>query len=121
LFEAAACGTAILSDAWPGLDRFFTPGTEILLGSNTDDTISALALDVRELERIGRRARERTLDEHTAWHRALELERILESAAVQEESTPWQHDHVPNNYEAAEPDAVFNATSSTPRPLPPRQ
>ena len=26
LFEAAACGTAIVSDDWEGLDTFFTPG-----------------------------------------------------------------------------------------------
>ena len=31
LFEAAACGTAILSDSWHGLDAFFEPGREILL------------------------------------------------------------------------------------------
>ncbi len=26
LFEAAACGAPILTDAWPGLEDFFTPG-----------------------------------------------------------------------------------------------
>ena len=31
LFEAAACGAAIVSDNWPGLERFFEPGREILL------------------------------------------------------------------------------------------
>ena len=31
LFEAAACGAAILSDSWVGLDEFLTPGLEILL------------------------------------------------------------------------------------------
>ena len=30
LFEAAACGTALLSDTWDGLDHFFVPGHEIL-------------------------------------------------------------------------------------------
>ncbi|HLL54856.1 MAG TPA: glycosyltransferase, partial [Myxococcaceae bacterium] len=29
LFEAAACGIPVLSDAWPGLDTFFTPGEEL--------------------------------------------------------------------------------------------
>src|SRR5205807_2626504 len=29
LFEAAACGAAILSDTWEGLDSFFAPGEEI--------------------------------------------------------------------------------------------
>ena len=31
LFEAAACGAAIVSDNWPGLDPFLEPGREILL------------------------------------------------------------------------------------------
>ena len=31
LFEAAACGAPILTDAWDGLDTFFTPGDEILV------------------------------------------------------------------------------------------
>lgn len=29
LFEASACGTAILSDSWEGLDSFLSPGEEI--------------------------------------------------------------------------------------------
>ena len=33
LFEAAACGTPILSDAWDGLEQFFIPGEEILFGA----------------------------------------------------------------------------------------
>src|SRR5207248_11599826 len=33
LFEAAACGCAIITDYWPGLDTFFLPGKEILIRS----------------------------------------------------------------------------------------
>jgi spore maturation protein CgeB len=85
LFEAAACGTAILSDEWAGMDAFFTPGSEILLARQTSDVLDALALDQEELRRIGRRARERALDEHTAAHRAAELIEELELAlAVRE-------------------------------------
>jgi spore maturation protein CgeB len=80
LFEAAACGTAILSDSWAGLDQFFTPGSEILLANDTGDVLAALALDPGARASIARRARERTLDEHTADRRAAELERILETA-----------------------------------------
>lgn len=80
LFEAAACGTAVLSDEWDGLDTFFAPGKEILLASNTESALEALALDESELRRIGQRARERTLDEHTADHRAEQLEHILTEA-----------------------------------------
>ena len=73
LFEAAACGVPILTDAWAGLDAFYAPGEEILVARDTDDALAALALDDATLARVGGRARERTLDEHTAERRAAEL------------------------------------------------
>lgn len=80
LFEAAACGTPILSDAWEGIDRFFTPGTEILLAETTEDALGAMALSDRELREIACAARERALTRHTAGRRAAELVALLESA-----------------------------------------
>lgn len=80
LFEAAACGTAILSDAWDGLDAFFTPGREILLARNTEDAVAALDLSDAEIARIGAAARERTLAEYTADRRVLELEAAIASS-----------------------------------------
>jgi spore maturation protein CgeB len=80
LFEAAACGAPILSDAWEGLEAFFRPDAEILIAEDTVDAIRALQASDDELARIGRRARERTLDEHTAANRAAELERLIEDA-----------------------------------------
>jgi spore maturation protein CgeB len=77
LFEAAACGTPILSDWWEGLDKFFKPGSEILVAYNAEEAIAALQLSREELNKIARSARERTLSEHTAEHRAEELEEIL--------------------------------------------
>jgi spore maturation protein CgeB len=74
LFEAAACGTPVLSDWWEGLDKFYTPGEEILIARNTDQALDALQLTERELARIAGAARERTLSEHTSGHRARELE-----------------------------------------------
>ncbi len=82
LFEAAASGAAILSDTWDGLDRFFTPGEEILLAGTTDDACAAVALGDEALARIGAAARERVLAEHTAAHRARELVDALESAGA---------------------------------------
>ncbi|HXU61321.1 MAG TPA: glycosyltransferase [Polyangia bacterium] len=81
LFEAAACGTAIISDAWEGLDQFFCPGDELLVARDADDVVQALDLPRDTLTRIARRARERTLAEHTATVRARELEALLESAS----------------------------------------
>ena len=80
LFEAAACGTAILSDHWEGIERFFTPGEELLVARTTEEALGALDRSDEELSRIGRAARERALGEHTAGHRAIDLERALELA-----------------------------------------
>jgi spore maturation protein CgeB len=79
LFEAAACGIPILSDAWEGMDRFFEPGREILVAHTTGDASAALELSDAELAAIAYAARERVLSEHTADVRALELETMLES------------------------------------------
>jgi len=83
LFEAAACGTPIISDTWEGLDAFFTPGSEILLAASADDTERYLR-EVGETERraIGERARQRVLRAHTPRHRAGELERYISEAAA---------------------------------------
>ncbi|MGI8546072.1 MAG: CgeB family protein [Gemmatimonadaceae bacterium] len=75
LFEAAACATPIISDYWDGLDTFFTPGEEILVARTSDDVLRHMReLRDDERETIGQRARARVLAEHTAAHRAAELE-----------------------------------------------
>lgn len=80
LFEAAACGAPLLSDAWEGLDQFFEPGREILVAGGTVDAVAALELSSAELRTIAEAARERTLAEHTAAHRASDLENAVQSA-----------------------------------------
>jgi spore maturation protein CgeB len=91
LFEAAACGVPLLSDWWEGLDAFFTPGEEILVAHSTDDAVMAVEADAGALATLARRARERTLDEHTADHRAAELERAVEAVGG---VRPASHDAV---------------------------
>ena len=78
MFEAAACGTAMVSDWWKGLDSFFEPSRDVLIARCTEDVLAALALPDAERARIGRSARERTLDCHTSAVRARELEALLE-------------------------------------------
>ena len=78
LFEAAACGTAVLSDWWTGLDAFFEPGREILVANSTEESIREIAKDRSLLENIGARARERALDCHTAAIRAARLLSLIE-------------------------------------------
>lgn len=82
LFEAAACGAAILSDWWEGLDAFLAPGPEILRVRSAADVVDALSLSDQELHRIGEAAREHVLARHTADHRALELEDICQNLAT---------------------------------------
>jgi spore maturation protein CgeB len=77
LFEAAACGTPVLTDQWQGLEQFFTPGEEILVAHSTEDAIAAIELPAATLLRIATAARERTLAEHTSAHRARQLIDIL--------------------------------------------
>jgi spore maturation protein CgeB len=83
LFEATACGTAVISDAWQGLDGFYRDGEEILVARSTADVAAALDLSDAEIARIGRAAQDRTLSEHTSAHRAAELLRILEAPRAQ--------------------------------------
>ena len=79
LFEASACGATIMSDSWCGMEDFLTPGEEVLLPSDEYEVASILAgMSDRERNRIGQRARERILAEHTSEHRAQELEKIIE-------------------------------------------
>ena len=79
LFEAAACAAPIVSDNWPGLETFFTPGTEILLPTSAEDIVGYLREhDPKELARIGEAAQSRVLSEHTSTRRAEEFERFVE-------------------------------------------
>jgi spore maturation protein CgeB len=78
LFEAAACGVPIISDPWPGLDAFFTPDREICVARSTREALQFVR-DCSERERraMAHRARLRVLGEHTAEHRAIELEEYV--------------------------------------------
>jgi spore maturation protein CgeB len=84
LFEAAACATPIISDYWPGLETFFTLGSDLLVSRSATETLRYL----RELPpearcALGLRARERVLAEHTAAHRAEIFEEyVLEARAT---------------------------------------
>ncbi len=78
LLEAAACGAAIVSDRWEGLESFFEPGREILVASQADDVTTAMMLPRNHLADLGQRARKRVLAEHSAERRVQELRGILD-------------------------------------------
>jgi spore maturation protein CgeB len=88
LFEAAACAATLVSDNWPGLDEFFSPGEEILLPTGPEDVIHYISgYETAELRAIGKRAQARILAEHTNQHRAQQFEAHVESASTREEPT----------------------------------
>ncbi|HZG24049.1 MAG TPA: glycosyltransferase [Chitinophagaceae bacterium] len=75
LFEAAACGTPIISDYWQGIETIFDIGSEILISGSAADTSNYLTtISDEERKAIGERARQKVLQNHTAAHRAAELE-----------------------------------------------
>lgn len=81
LFEAAACGTPIISDYWNGLEELFDLSSEILVSRSRFDT-QRILMNTHNEKRLepGQRARQRVLERHTAAHRAAELVSYLTSA-----------------------------------------
>ena len=79
-FEAAACGTPILTDWWEGLDTFFSPHGELCVVSTADDVLAALSQSREEIRAMADRARERTLAEHSGECRAAQLLAYCEEA-----------------------------------------
>jgi spore maturation protein CgeB len=74
LFEAACAGAPILTDAWDGLEAFFTPGEEIVVVRDAGDVLAVLdGMSDNDRRALAARARRRVLAEHTAAHRAATL------------------------------------------------
>jgi glycosyltransferase involved in cell wall biosynthesis len=80
-FELASSGAAIVSNPHEGIERWFEPGSELLVVDSTVDAVAAyreLVADPAQAEGMGSRARERVLDEHTYAHRARRLLELVE-------------------------------------------
>jgi spore maturation protein CgeB len=102
LFEAASCGTPIISDDWPGLKTLFQPNDEILIASEARDVLEILqGMPEHVAREIGSRARERVLREHTSAHRALEFERYIRAARTYTDSPSDMGSKSPRREEAA--------------------
>ena len=79
-FELASAGATIVSNPHDGIDRWFTPGEELLVVEDAAGAVAAyrqLLDDPAQAAELGRRARERVLDEHTYAHRARTLLDLL--------------------------------------------
>ena len=80
LFDLAASGAAIVSNPLAGLERWFDSDRELRVVASADEAVDAyreLLADPAQAEEMGRRARERVLDEHTYAHRARHLVDLL--------------------------------------------
>jgi spore maturation protein CgeB len=74
LFEAAACGTPIISDRWPGLTDLLPEHETILVADETDDVVSALtSIPGTGRRALADRARAIVLADHTGTARARQL------------------------------------------------
>ncbi|WP_237477264.1 CgeB family protein [Lichenibacterium dinghuense] len=83
LFEAAACGTPIISDPWDGQGEIFRDGRDILVARDGDAVLGALTrMGEAERSALGAAGRARLLEAHTAGHRAAELEGYIAEAGL---------------------------------------
>ena len=79
-FELAATGAAIVSNPHAGIERWFEPGSELIVVEDARQalvTYRELLDDPSQAEAMGASARERVLDEHTYGHRARRLLALL--------------------------------------------
>ncbi len=83
LFEAAACGTPIISDRWPGLTSLFPEHDAILIADNGEFVEAALSeRDDKFRKRIAERALGIVREQHTGIARARTLQGYLVDAAA---------------------------------------
>lgn len=74
LFEAAACGTPIISDFWPGLADLLPENEAVLIARNTEQVVQALtSVGAERRQAIAAQAQRRILEHHTGETRAAEL------------------------------------------------
>jgi spore maturation protein CgeB len=79
-FELASAGAAIVSSPVEGIERWFEPGRELVVVQDADEAEEVyreLLADPAAREELGRRARERVLDEHTYVARARRLLELI--------------------------------------------
>jgi spore maturation protein CgeB len=80
VFEVAAAGACLISDAWEGIEMFLEPDKEVLVATDGDAVTAYLAaLDPVQARAIGEAAHRRILAEHTYRHRAIQVQQILDA------------------------------------------
>jgi spore maturation protein CgeB len=83
VFEAAGCGSCVVTDAWEGIETFLAPDDEVLVVHSAHELVDALrSVSARRAAEIGRAARARVVRDHTYTTRAQQLESLLVDVAV---------------------------------------
>ncbi len=83
VFEVAAAGACLITDAWEGIDQFFEPDKEILVAADGDAVTNYLQwIDPVQARAIGKAAHRRILAEHTYQHRAVQVQQILDAEST---------------------------------------
>lgn len=82
LFEAAACGTPVISDFWRGLDELLPDGEALIIAQEPADVVAVLT-ELVDSDRIAiaASARRRVLRGHTGAARGVELVRAVSELA----------------------------------------
>ncbi|GGL78244.1 CgeB family protein [Wenxinia marina] len=83
LFEAAACGTPVISDRWEGLSELLPEGEAIVIADGPRDVLRALEMPVSHRDALAAAARGRILAAHTGAARAAELADALTPMAAE--------------------------------------
>jgi spore maturation protein CgeB len=84
VFEAAGAAACLITDAWQGIELFLEPEREVLVardGAEVAEQLERLSPD--RAQGIGRAARRRVLEEHTYARRAVQVEALLCSGALE--------------------------------------
>ena len=95
LFEAAACGTPIISDYWRGLDELLPDQDAIVIARQTEDVIEALTeIEDRDRRAIAKMANAIVIEGHTGPARARALAHDLGRLPEREVYTQPAHEPV---------------------------
>jgi spore maturation protein CgeB len=96
VFEAAGAAACVITDAWAGIDHFFTPEKEILVAASAHDVIRHLReISTQQAQKIGASMRSRALRDHTYNLRALEFQAAFRASdEITADTASLAHSHV---------------------------
>lgn len=85
MFEAAGAAACQVTDAWQGIEEFFSPGEEILVAQGAEEVAARVrATDDARARAVGEAGRRRALRDHTYAQRARLLDALLRAPAEME-------------------------------------